>query len=163
MALLCRYVGGLLSELHSRLLSREKTNVATTKDEIIAGLKKTYDAIEEDDALYLETRFLDNISVKCEQLDFNDDGSYATAVQPCFFRPMPLSKLLAHPIDTQSAKTQRTLAIQEDLIESRYSGPHQDRANAMYQFMEWQFRGYPRKGSPVEGQNLMSLTKWKPG
>jgi len=149
----------------SNLVLRQKTRgtAQLTKIEIIAGLKKTYDAIEEDDALYLETRFLDYISVKCEQLDFNDDGSYATAVQPCFFRPMPLSKLLAHPIDTQSAKTQRTLAVQEDLIESRYSGPHQDRADAMCQFMEWQFRGYPRKGSPVEGQNLMSLTKWKPG
>lgn len=119
--------------------------------------------IEGDDTFYLESRFLDYLSIKCEPLEFNDDGSYAVPLQPCFFQPLLLYDLLVHPINTQSGRTQRDLIIQEKLIEPPDDDLHLDRADFMCRFMEWQFRGYPRKGTSNDRRGLMHLTNWRPG
>ncbi|KAL1963674.1 hypothetical protein VTN77DRAFT_7878 [Rasamsonia byssochlamydoides] len=149
--------------LSPRLITTEYYSAQQTKDhqETIAGLKKTYDMLEQDDAFYLEPSFLNSLRIKCEPLDFNDDGSYAVPLQPCFFQPLPLHDLLAHPINSQSANIQRDLTAEERLIEPEDDDRHLDRVNFMCRFMERQFRGYPRKGTSNDGLGLMYLTKWR--
>ncbi|KAL1979283.1 hypothetical protein VTN96DRAFT_6317 [Rasamsonia emersonii] len=117
--------------LLSRQKAKEAAKLAEARVEIIAGLKKTYENLDQDHADYLETQFLDSQSVKVESLNFKADGDYDMQSQPIFFQPMPRDKLIDHPINDESEETKEDLAVLEGCIEPNEGDDYLSRADFM--------------------------------
>lgn len=139
-------VRGLFKTL--RLYDKEETQKKETeaRKEVTQSLDTIRRIVEHEAPVDLDTTFANKVNIVCEDLVFNNDGSYSESCEPCFFRPWPLSRLRAHPPNTQCTSTQETLKGHEECWEGIpiYKESYMSEARFMCTIMEWEFRGYKR-------------------
>ena len=134
----------------------------------IAKLDVIYDNIEDQTSAFLDPSTYDNLSIRCEQLSLNPDGSYEQPVpEPWFFNPLPPNVRRALPINFE--KMEEDYRLHYDSLNEQFerysqgeSDPYQGLISLCYE-MNWEFNSYPRIGTKDDGRKLRShLAKWRP-
>lgn len=147
---------------------KTKTNNLQRIQNLIADLDVIYDKIEDQTSALLDPSTYDDLSIKCEELRLNADGSYKQPVpEPCFFNPLSPNVCRALPINSE--KMEDDYRSRYDSLNERFerysqgkSDLHQGLISLCYE-MNWEFNSYPRIGTKDDGRKLRShLAKWRP-
>ena len=147
---------------------KTKTNNLQRIQNLIADLDVIYDKIEDQTSAFLDPSTYDDLSIKCEELKLNADGSYKQpAPEPCFFKPLSPNVRRALPINFE--KMEEYPRLHYDSLNERFErypqgeeDSHTGLISLCYE-MDWGFDSYPRIGTKDDGRKLRShLAKWRP-
>lgn len=131
--------------------------------EFIKKLEKIYDVVEATEAPFLDPAEYGNLSIDCQELRLNSDGSYASPrPQPCFFNAS-FPNVMNHRIEfkKEGDDDQRHYENTGRKLKRCMDEPNADYTSAdiLCNILEWEFRGYPRRGIK---NNLASHSDWRP-
>ena len=147
---------------------KTKTNNLQRIRGLIAKLDVIYDKIEDQTSALLSPSAYHDLSIKCEELKLNADGSYKQpAPEPCFFKPLSPNVCCTLPINFE--KMEEDYRLHYDWLNERFerylqgeADPRQGLISLCYE-MDWEFNSYPRIGTKDDGRKLRShLAKWRP-
>lgn len=142
-----------------------QTNPPDTRrriQEFINKLVNIYDVVEATKLPFLEPTDHRSLSIDCQELKLNSDGSYASPrPQPCFFNATS-PHIVNHPVEFKNEesemkrhyeRTGRKLKRCMDDPSTAYSS-----TDLLSNTLGWEFCQYPRKGLE---EDLSSHTNWR--
>lgn len=126
----------------------------------IRRLTVIYDAVEDVETPFLSSAELFHLSIRCEELKLNDDGTYKETPDPCYFDP----NIEVYPRDfgdeDESSRTHYEMSarVMESLMEDVTSNCR--KPFTLCYDLDWEFR-YPRVNHQGERHKLSSVAHWR--
>lgn len=130
--------------------------------DFIKKLERIYDDVESIKSPVLDPLEYNNLSIKCQELKLNSDGSYANhPPQPYFFNTSS-PNVVNHPIDLEKEEGNYRFNYEAfgRGLQRLVKGPSLAYDSAMYlsDELDWEFCEFPRKGI---NDSLAKRSNWR--